>query len=441
MALGNKKKIFLIAALYIFFLFFPKSAEAQVIDCDNISINSNQPNFYILKVSGLIDPVIYNDLINQLNSVDNLNTSGVVIWLDSEGGTLNDQQFNALSDKLYNLPVETGIWIGNSDGNRARSSAVAYGQAAELTASVDNLALAPGSSMGDTGDLINEERFFEKFGEETGSELKSRIYDAELTVKLGISQGPLVQVADIKQFIATFDSYETIECETDAEATVRKSITPTQISGLTMIDQLFHSASSPSLAYLFLVLGISLIIFEFFTAGIGVAGTTGAVFMLLGGYGMGNLPVNLWAIVLLLLGFFFIGIDIQTNVPKFYSALGLALYIIGSIFIYRGTMPSYFTLFTSFFCAAIYIYSAMPAMVRARFSTPTIGRSWMIGKTAIANTTLDPEGQVKIDDVPWKAVTNRATPIKAGDLVKVTGINRLILEVEPETGAAKDYRK
>jgi membrane-bound serine protease (ClpP class) len=33
----------------------------------------------------------------------------------------------------------------------------------------------------------------------------------------------------------------------------------------------------------------------------------------------------------------------------------------------------------------------------------------------------------------WRARTNRATPIAAGETVKVTGIEGLVLEVEPAT--------
>jgi membrane-bound serine protease (ClpP class) len=80
-------------------------------------------------------------------------------------------------------------------------------------------------------------------------------------------------------------------------------------------------------------------------------------------------------------------------------------------------------------------------MVRTRFSTPTIGRRWMIGEMGEAITDVSPEGTVRIRDVAWRAVTNRATPVKAGETVRVVGLDRLLLEIEPETGGAKDHRQ
>jgi membrane-bound serine protease (ClpP class) len=45
---------------------------------------------------------------------------------------------------------------------------------------------------------------------------------------------------------------------------------------------------------------------------------------------------------------------------------------------------------------------------------------------------------VRVDGAPWRARTNRATPIAAGDPVRVVAIDGLLLEVEPEAGGARD---
>lgn len=82
----------------------------------------------------------------------------------------------------------------------------------------------------------------------------------------------------------------------------------------------------------------------------------------------------------------------------------------------------------------------MPAMVRTRFATPTIGREWMIGEIGTAVGPVAPDGVVMVRDAPWRARTNRATPIEAGSEVRVASIDGLLLEVEPLEGAARDHR-
>jgi membrane-bound serine protease (ClpP class) len=85
--------------------------------------------------------------------------------------------------------------------------------------------------------------------------------------------------------------------------------------------------------------------------------------------------------------------------------------------------------------------TGMPTMVRTRFSTPTIGREWMIGSVGDAVESVDPDGVVKIHDALWRARTNRATPVAVGETVRVVAVEGLVLEVEPEDGGARDYRE
>ncbi|MFM7225230.1 MAG: NfeD family protein, partial [Actinomycetota bacterium] len=40
-------------------------------------------------------------------------------------------------------------------------------------------------------------------------------------------------------------------------------------------------------------------------------------------------------------------------------------------------------------------------------------------------------------DALWRARTNRATPIDAGEPVRVVAIEGVVLEVEPEAGGAR----
>ncbi|MBV9283956.1 MAG: hypothetical protein JO176_05050, partial [Acidimicrobiia bacterium] len=81
--------------------------------------------------------------------------------------------------------------------------------------------------------------------------------------------------------------------------------------------------------------------------------------------------------------------------------------------------------------AALFMLAAMPSVVRARFSTPTIGRETMVGEMGTATADLNPEGMVRVREALWQARTNRATPIAAGDAIRVAGVEGLVLQVEP----------
>ena len=72
-----------------------------------------------------------------------------------------------------------------------------------------------------------------------------------------------------------------------------------QFTKLSLTDQLFHTVASPAIAYLLLLIGLSMIMLDFFTGGIGVAGGVGLVCLLLSAYGLGVLDIRIWALVAL----------------------------------------------------------------------------------------------------------------------------------------------
>ena len=58
-----------------------------------------------------------------------------------------------------------------------------------------------------------------------------------------------------------------------------------------------------------------------------------------------------------------------------------------------------------------------------------------------AAVDVSPDGVVVVRGARWRARTNRATPVKAGDRIRVIEVDGLVLEVEPEGGGARDYRE
>jgi len=118
--------------------------------------------------------------------------------------------------------------------------------------------------------------------------------------------------------------------------------------------------------------------------------------------------------------------------------------VAGSWFLYGGASqlrPAWWVYLVVIVGTALFMIGGMTAMIRSRFSTPTIGREGMIGEDGVAEVAVDPDGVVLIRGSRWRARTNRATPIKAGDPVKVVAVEGLVLEVEPPEGGAEDYRE
>jgi membrane-bound serine protease (ClpP class) len=147
-----------------------------------------------------------------------------------------------------------------------------------------------------------------------------------------------------------------------------------------------------------------------------------------------------WALILIGIGILGFCIDLQAGVPRVWTAIGAVTLIVGSLRLFDGVHLSPFALLAGVLGTALFMLAGMPAMVRARFSTPTIGRQSMIGEMGVALGAIEPEGTVEVRGAPWRARTNRATPISVGDPIRVVAIDGLMLEVEPETGGAREAR-
>ena len=256
---------------------------------------------------------------------------------------------------------------------------------------------------------------------------------AERAVELGLVDNDASVIVD---FVGGLD-----EVESEVVDGERQPVTQVRFASLDIVGQLMHTVASPPVAYLLFVIGLTLLLFELYTAGVGVAGVTGAGFLLLGSYGLVSLPTRPIGVALLLLAMFAYGVDIQTGVPRVWTAIGTVAFVLGSLVLYDGVSISWVTLLIAFVGITLTMLAGMPTMVRTRFSTPTIGREWMVGEMGSARTDVDPDGVVTVRDAPWRARTNRATPIRRDDAVRVVAIDGLVLEVEPEEGGARDYRE
>ncbi len=396
---------------------------------DDTPVVDSASQVRIVEISGLIDPVITDFLLEELDDAEAEGVLGMVLQLDSKGSVLDEADFERLATRLAEAEVPIAIWVGPS-------GSVAYGGAAELLGVADLVGVAGGSRIGDTGRLrLDDDTFDAPFGEATARLVDQKI-SAQEAIDLGISVGPLETSSVLREFVSQLPGYEAPDETSDTAV----GLSQPQFRQLPLTLQLFHTVASPEVAYLFFVGGLALLVFELYTAGVGIAGAIGAFLLVMGCYGLAVLPIRTSAIVMLVLAMLAFAVDIQTNIPRLYSGLGMILFAIGTLTLYDGVSMSVITIGVGLIGAALYAYTGMPSMVRTRFSSPTIGRSWIIGEFGEATSDIDPEGTVMIKDAPWRAITNRATPLKAGDRVRVVGLDRMLLEVAPEEGGAKDYR-
>ena len=137
-----------------------------------------------------------------------------------------------------------------------------------------------------------------------------------------------------------------------------------------------HTVASPPVAYLLLISGLALILFEFFSIGIGIAGVIGAISFSLSTYGLAILPFRTWALVLIIFSMFAYAIDIQTVVPRVWTLIGQISFTLGTIFLYPATnvQMSWIPMSVGITGMLVLMARGMPIMIRGRFATTEIER-------------------------------------------------------------------
>ena len=404
----------------------------------------------VLQVDGFIDPVVASEISDAVTDLATNGSQALVLQVNSRGVVIDDEEFTELLATIADAPRPVAVWVGPT-------GARLLGGAVHLLSVADVSGMAPGAEVGyfDTS-IDNPIVATDPAAVAALESLIGRSVGLSDARALGVFRQRISDegIATIANMLDALDGYEgdgivleTTEEQITDDGTVQRTTTAVpRFSKPGLIDQLFHTVASPPVAYLLLLVGLGLLLFEFFTAGVGVAAVVGIVSTLLSAYGLDVLPARGWAVALLVAATVAFAIDVQVGLPRVWTGIGITSTIVGSLWLFEplpGTSlrPSWLTLIAGIGGVMLTYIVGMPSMTRTRFATPTIGRDWMIGSEGTVVSAVAPDGIVRVGDAEWRARTNRATPVEAGDTIRVVAIDGITLEVEPLEGAARDYRR
>lgn len=387
----------------------------------------------VVQVEGNIDPVVAELIVDSLDDAARTGATVVILQINSSGAL--DTDVDRLLAAVTDSPVPVAAWVGPA-------KSAARGAAAEIVLRAHLKAVSTRSRLGpvfplrlDGGGGVNE-----RDGEETavdrrrisGKEaVESKLVDFEAPtlgdLLVGLD-GRTVTTTDgpVKLSVA-----KTIKTDDGPRRTANQ---PVRFLKLGTFEGVQHSLTSPSVAYLLLVVGLALMVFEFFTLGIGLAGVTGALALCGSFFAFSHLPVNWFGLGLILLSTFGFAVDVQASRQAFWTGVGVVALVLGSLWLYDGSSVldiAPWLLVLIVVGQVVFMLGAMTTAVRNRCAVPTVGRDSMIGETGEVHTELDPEGVVLVRGAPWRARTRRARRLPAGAGVKIVAVDQLVLEVEP----------
>ncbi len=198
-------------------------------------------------------------------------------------------------------------------------------------------------------------------------------------------------------------------------------------------SELLAVITSPTIAYLLLLIGVYGLIFEGYNPGAVLPGVIGAICLLIALYAFQMLPVNYAGFALLILG---IILMIGEAVAPSFGALGIGgviAVVIGSIILIDTDVPGF--MISRPLIGAIALLSSFGLMaiigvaVKARQRPVVSGREELLGAEGTVLSDFEQRGNVFVHSERWSAVTG--SPLREGQAVVVTGIDGLTLKVRP----------
>lgn len=390
------------------------------------------PRVDVIEISGPVDDELASFVLDTIGDAAARDTEVVILQMDSRAVVAEADRYDELLSTVSDPPVPLAVWVGPAP-------AWALGGVAELVAAAPLSFAAPGVEIGTTHPVLATDPSVE-----TTTRIDPTLAGRYIRVTDPVD-GLIDEIAPtINHVVQALDGRTVSAAGAEAELT---TLTEIEVDGqpmVTTVEVVLHEpgywsrflrlAVSPEAAFFFLILGLTVAAFEFYAIGPGLAAGAAGMALFLASYGMVTLPLRWWAVGLVLGGWWALTASYQMGSVAVLTSVGAVLLLIGGLAFTDGAGQIPMSLPVTVvivFGVLIFYTMAMPTVARSRFSTRTIGREHMMGRTGVAMSDFDDVGEVEVDGARWRAAAHREAGIRRGDAVTIMEVDGPVLQVGP----------
>jgi membrane-bound serine protease (ClpP class) len=375
-------------------------------------------------LTGILDERVLRFAIDAITAAaERGDTEAIVLQIDSPGVVGSEETLLELLELTSSPPLPVVTWIGPAPAR-------AYGGAGLLALTADLRFAAPGSEIGHLDPMVAGG------GTSVGP---AHLLDSAVDV----AGEPLLEVSETtaapRQLVQELDGRSIRYAGGEHQLSTLVPFEGGETVAIVVRspgwwDGFLRLASTPEAVFFLLVAGLTVAAFEFYAIGPGIAAGVAAVSLFLASYGVAVLPVRWWAVGLILASVWVLASSYQKGNILGMNILGLAGLAVAGFSLTDAApqfSPGVPGVLLTLAAAAFFFFLAMPTVARSRFSTQTIGRDHLVGRTGVAVSALDPDGVVEVDGARWRASAHREAGIGPDDPVVVMAVEGWFLEVAP----------
>lgn len=402
---------------------------------------------YSVEVQGTVTSVTIGYLQRALQRAEASNANALIIRLNSSGGVLRD--IRPFAGAIAQARVPVIVYVAPT-GTESGAAGTLFLSAAHISA------LAPGTSFGSPSPLTSvDTALSQQTRDLVLDSVVNQIREWNATrgrntewVDRAVREGVVLNneqaialtppaidlvAANQEDLLTRLDGrIVTLKDGRSVQlATLGRSVTPIEP---TLWENLRLALANPTIAFILLVLGALAICMEF-----GMPGTTlfaGFGIVLLAGAlaGLLVLPIQWWALLLLLLAFGLIGAEFFVPAHGGLAVTGLALMVVGALNLIDpaqapGTVIAVWVVLLVAFALATFAALGIWLALRNRARPIATGQEAFVGRLAEVRRRLDPEGMVFVEGALWQAISEDGV-VEPGDWVRITAIRDLRLLVQ-----------
>jgi membrane-bound serine protease (ClpP class) len=401
-----------------------------------------KPPIYSIEVEGIINPATAKFITESIDQAAQQGAQCLIVQLDTPGGLMESMRTIVKKILTANIPII--VYVAPS-GARAASAGVFITIAAHLAV------MAPSTHIGAAhpvtlGEGKENKTMSEKILNDTVSYIKTiaktrgRNVDwAEKAVRksVSITEEEAVKLnvvdfisSDLQDLLAKIDG-KVIKFDGVTRTLLTKGVQPRSMQ-MSWRYRLLDILSNPTIAYIFLMLGIYGIFFELSNPGAILPGVVGGIFLILGFYALQMLPINFAGLALIFFAIILFIAEIKVVSHGLLAVGGVISLLLGSLMLIE-TPTEYMRISLSVIIPAVLVSAgfftfAVTKAVKARLSKPTTGMEGLIGETGVTVTSIAPEGKVSIHGEYWNAFSDEN--IEKDQKIIVVAVKNLKLQVK-----------
>ncbi|PFG39269.1 membrane-bound serine protease (ClpP class) [Georgenia soli] len=392
-----------------------------------------------------VTPVIAEHVAEGIRRAHDGGYAAYVIELDTPGGLVTAMR-DIVRDILgSDVPV---IVYVSPAGARAGSAGAIISLASHV------LVMAPGTTIGaatpvgpqgekvsgkivndaaaQAGALANLRGRDAGFAEEAVRD--GRSIAVEEALRLGVADG---RATDLAGALRVADGRE-VTVAGDRTVTVATADATVDRQDLSLFRRVLQVLVDPDLTFLLLVLGALGLIYELATPGVGIAGSVGAVSLVIALFSLSVLPVAAVGVLLLLLAVGLFAAEAFAPGTAGFALGGAVVLVLSSFFLFDSSEGVSVDPAVAVPLAAVLFVGAVLAgrlVMRTRhLPSTTTGGDLLTGRTVRLAEADGATGRAFTEGTWWSVRSTGATLVPGGD-VTVVGLDGLTLVVEPQASA------